>query len=124
MKMRWEEPRIEVQRFMPNEYVAACYYGKCNIDGEVFMDTNHNGQYDVEEDKYKYTNEACGHYFSVTGQDSPKPQANAFVVKRHWQGGPIFGGWVVDSATPVYNFDNVHVSTMDSIHTHERPNHS
>lgn len=124
MKMRWEEPRIEVQKFMPNEYVAACYYGNCNISGEVFMDTNHNGQYDVEGDEYKYTNDACGHYFSVTGQDSPQPQANAFVVKRHWQGGPIFGHWVVDSATPVYNFDDVHVSTMDSIHTHERPNHS
>lgn len=124
MKMRWEEPRIEVQKFMPNEYVAACYYGNCNISGEVFMDTNHNGQYDVERDEYKYTNDACGHYFSVTGQDSPQPQANAFVVKRHWQGELIFGHWVVDSATPVYNFDDVHVSTMDSIHTHERPNHS
>lgn len=88
------------------------------------MDTNHNGQYDVDVDEYKYTNDACGHYFSVTGQDSPQPQANAFVVKRHWQGGLIFGHWVVDSATPVYNFDDVHVSTMDSIHTHERPNHS
>lgn len=124
MKMRWEEPRIEVQKFIPNEYVAACYYGNCNISGEVFMDTNHNGQYDVEGDEYKYTNDACGHYFSVTGQDSPQPQANAFVVKRHWQGVLIFGHWVVDSATPVYNFDDVHVSTMDSIHTHERPNHS
>ena len=124
MKMRWEEPRVEVQKFIPNEYVAACYYGNCNISGEVFMDTNHNGQYDVDVDEYKYTNDACGHYFSVTGQDSPQPQANAFVVKRHWQGGLIFGHWVVDSATPVYNFDDVHVSTMDSIHTHERPNHS
>ena len=124
MKMKWEEPRIEVQKFIPNEYVAACYYGNCNISGRVFMDSNHNGQYDVDVDEYKYTNDACGHYFSVTGQDSPQPQANAFVVKRHWQGGPIFGHWVVRSATPVYNFDDVHVSTIDSIHTHKRPNHS
>ena len=63
MKMRWEEPRIEVQKFIPNEYVAACYYGNCNISGEVFMDTNHNGQYDVEGDEYKYTNDACGHVY-------------------------------------------------------------
>lgn len=129
MKMRWEEPRIEVQKFMPNEYVAACYYGNCNINGQVFMDSNHNDQYDVDVDEYKYTNEACGHYFSVTGQDSPKPQANAFVVDREWVTdwwGPIptGGHWEVRSATPVYNFDNVHVSTMDSIHTHKRPNHS
>ena len=24
MKMRWEEPRILAEKFMPNEYVAAC----------------------------------------------------------------------------------------------------
>ena len=24
MKKRWEEPKIMVQKFMPNEYVAAC----------------------------------------------------------------------------------------------------
>ena len=27
MKKRWEEPRILVQKFMPNEYVAACGEG-------------------------------------------------------------------------------------------------
>ena len=30
MKMRWEEPRIEVQKFMPNEYVAACFQLACH----------------------------------------------------------------------------------------------
>ena len=61
----------------------------------------------------------------MTGQDSPQPQANAFVVDRDWVWDGLFQGhWEVRSATPVYNFDNVHVATMDSIHTHERPNHS
>ena len=125
MKMRWEEPRVEVQKFIPNEYVAACYYGNCNISGEVYMDTNHNGQYDEGIDRYKYTNDACGHNFSVTGQDSPQPRANAFVVEKEWVWDGLFQGhYEVRSATPVYNFDDVHVSTMDSIHTHERPNHS
>lgn len=32
MKMRWEEPRIEVQQFMPNEYVAACWGVSCLVD--------------------------------------------------------------------------------------------
>ena len=41
MKMRWEEPRIEVQKFMPNEYVAACgdhgvtYKFECNAGGGI-----------------------------------------------------------------------------------------
>ena len=91
MKMKWEEPRVEVQKFMPNEYVAACYYGNCNISGDVYMDTNHNGQYDEGIDRYKYTNDACGHNFSVTGQDSPQPQANAFVVERVGLGWCITG---------------------------------
>lgn len=61
----------------------------------------------------------------MTGQDSPQPQANAFVVEREWVWDGLFEGhYEVRSATPVYNFDDVHVSTMDSIHTHERPNHS
>lgn len=124
MKMKWEEPRIEVQKFIPNEYVAACYYGKCNISGKVYMDTNHNGQYDERIDQYKYYNTACEHNFSVTGQDSPQPQANAFVVDREWVSEDLFQGHWETTATPVYNFDNVHVATMDSIRTHERPNHS
>lgn len=124
MKMKWEEPRIEVQKFIPNEYVAACYYGKCNISGKVYMDTNHNGRYDEGTDQYKYYNTACKHNFSVTGQDSPQPQANAFVVDRKWVSDSGFQGYWETTATPVYNFDNVHVATMDSICTHERPNHS
>lgn len=31
MKKEWKEPKIEVQKFMPNEYVAACW---------VFTETN------------------------------------------------------------------------------------
>ena len=41
MKKEWVEPRIEVQKFTPNEYVAACgdsgvnYLFKCDAgDGE------------------------------------------------------------------------------------------
>ena len=38
--MKWEEPRIEVQKFIPNEYVAACYEGVCNVNGDIYEDTN------------------------------------------------------------------------------------
>lgn len=30
MKKMWEEPSIQVQEFMPNEYVAACWYIACD----------------------------------------------------------------------------------------------
>lgn len=88
------------------------------------MDTNGNGTYDRGIDKYKYTNSACRESFTVTGASSPEPKANAFVVKREWVwDGFLEGHWETE-ATPVYNFNNVHVATMDSIRTHERPNHS
>lgn len=31
MKKKWEEPKIQVQEFVANEYVAACYYLACNV---------------------------------------------------------------------------------------------
>lgn len=32
MKMTWTEPRIEVQKFIPNEYVAVCWGVACSVD--------------------------------------------------------------------------------------------
>ena len=117
-------PMMESEVFAANEYISACYSGNCNISGAVYMDTNGNGNYDEGIDKYKYTNSACKESFTVTGASSPEPKANAFVVKSElvWDG--IFNGHFETTATPVYNFNDVHVATMDSIRTHERPNHS
>ena len=45
MKKKWIEPQILVQRFVPNEYVAACgdsgkvYKFECNAAGGVFTDS-------------------------------------------------------------------------------------
>lgn len=49
MKKRWEEPRILAQKFMPNEYVAACgdsgvvYNFECNAGSRP---NNYNVYYD------------------------------------------------------------------------------
>jgi len=88
------------------------------------MDTNGDGNYDKGIDKYKYTNSACRESFTVTGALSPEPKANAFVVKHEWVLDGIFDRHLETTATPVYNFNDVHVATMDSIRTHERPNYS
>lgn len=50
MKKTWEEPQILVQKFIPNEYVAACgdsgttYLFKCDagggVYGSVYQETN------------------------------------------------------------------------------------
>ena len=57
----WRRPRTEVQKFEANEYVAAChdwntvYKFKCDAgggaSGNVYQDTNGNGEYDFLVDK-------------------------------------------------------------------------
>lgn len=32
MKMKWEEPSIEVQKFVPDEYVSACWKVACAVN--------------------------------------------------------------------------------------------
>ena len=39
MKKRWEEPKIMVQKFMPNEYVAACGDSGRSINLSVLLVT-------------------------------------------------------------------------------------
>lgn len=101
---------LQTEVFEANEYIAACYTGVCDISGEVFSDSNGNGVYDRGIDSRKYYNEACGQQYSITGQDSVMPTKNAFVVD--WFG----------NATPVWNFDDYHVTT--TLTQNERPNHS
>lgn len=43
MKKKWEEPKILVQEFMPNEYVAACWGVACSVDAANKVDKNSDG---------------------------------------------------------------------------------
>lgn len=125
MKKTYESPKAYVEEFTPNEYVAACYTGHCNISGYVFSDTNGDGQYTPGVDKYKYYNKACNEPYSITGQSSTLPPQNAFVFSRagldrvngeiHWVG---YG-----KATPVWNYKNDHTTTQMN-RDPNRPNHS
>lgn len=61
MKKTWEEPKIMVQQFMPNEYVATCgdenrvYNFVCDAGGgtpgTVYEDSNHNEKWDFFGDE-------------------------------------------------------------------------
>lgn len=132
MKKVYQHPQVVVQEFAPNEYVAACYHGKCNITGYVFNDTNGNGQYDPRIDKYNYKNTACNHDYWIQGQSSTLPPKNAFVFEkreyirghydfenRQWVEGHYEG---VGDPTPVWNFDQEHTTTTMDLQN--RPNHS
>lgn len=72
MKKRWEEPRILAQKFMPNEYVAACgeenkvYKFTCNAITEygiglVFEEKNGKpGLQAFGGDEYRSSYSPCG----------------------------------------------------------------
>lgn len=100
MKMRWEEPRVEIQKFIPNEYVAACWVIHCNVElGIGFYDTNNNGEYDRSDEKICRSNPryGCGEWHTgVAGVPDDGPTANAM-----WQPTNSFG-WPKGNAYPVY----------------------
>ena len=84
MKKTWEEPKIMVQQFMPNEYVATCgdenrvYNFACDAGGgtpgTVYEDSNHNGKWDLFGDEaltghILSTYYACGETHSAPNDD-------------------------------------------------------
>ena len=84
MKKTWEEPKIMVQQFMPNEYVATCgdenrvYNFVCDAGGgtpgTVYEDSNHNGKWDLFGDEALRghilpTYHACGETHSAPTDD-------------------------------------------------------
>lgn len=84
MKKTWEEPKIMVQQFMPNEYVATCgdenrvYNFVCDAGGgtpgTVYKDSNHNGKWDLFGDEALTghilpTYHACGETHSAPTDD-------------------------------------------------------
>lgn len=124
MKKNYVRPQICGERFVSNEYVAACYHGVCNISGYVFTDVNNNGVYDAGTDTYKYKNTACNADYWVEGDSATLPPKNAFVFRNkkwEWTG---FGGYWVGDGEPVqvWNFDDHHTTT--SMDLQNRPNHS
>ena len=118
-KKVYEKPMLISEAFISNEYVAACqnpssYVGYCDISGPVYLDTNGNGIFDPGGDNgdsvwREYTNEACGEKYEST----IKPKINAFVVSGfesewNWSSGHFEYTW--DTAIPVFNYRNVHVT--------------
>lgn len=45
MKKRWETPRAVVEKFEPNEYVAACWGVECNVSWANDYEMKHGGDY-------------------------------------------------------------------------------
>ena len=97
MKKRWEEPRILVQKFMPNEYVAACgdsgvvYNFECNAgsrgdsynvyfdDGTPFASSNGNEEWYAQFTGYH----PCG---ATHEAESDSGFYDGYMYRQDWWG--------------------------------------
>lgn len=86
-KKIWTRPLAEVEQFMANEYVAACWKINCNVPrGYGYQDNNSNGKYDSNSDTLLTPNDrngprtvwGCGTWhIGVQGVPNDGPVANA-----------------------------------------------
>lgn len=94
MKKTWMEPRIMVQEFVANEYVAACYKIHCTTPKgnsfyeKIVNDANGNGEYDSGDNvvyQSRLSFYGCNNWHKGVIRDSA-PTANGFVVRSEKSG--------------------------------------
>ena len=121
MKKRWEEPRILVQKFMPNEYVAACgdsgvvYNFECNAgnrwndynvyleDGTPYATSGRDyGGCRTDYDSYH----PCGETHEA---DSDSGFLKGYMYKQNFWGDNT--GSKIDVIIWTENYTNVHCTT-------------
>lgn len=134
MKKKWEEPRIMVQQFVPNEYVAACYRIRCRTPHGnasykyIYDDTNDNGVWDSEDRRiysagFMGTFSGCNQWHKGVILDEP-PTANGFVTTgtdpRRSQSDAVFY-WYENLG---HQYADIHVMTPGSENYESNPNAS
>lgn len=121
MKKTWEEPQILVQKFIPNEYVAACgdsgtiYKFKCNAgsrikDYNVYLQdgtpyaTSGPDSGGCKTDYYSYS--PCGTTHSA---DSDSGFLAGYMYEQNWRGQD--SGKRINVIIWTDNYTNVHCTT-------------
>ena len=88
-KKIWTAPKAEVENFMANEYVAACWKIYCNVpSGTGYYETNgqpgyQEGGYFTQGDEYIASGYGCDEWHGgVPGVSGDGPQPNAMWQER------------------------------------------
>ena len=117
-RVKWEKPRAEVQAFVADDYVAACWDVLCDGPAKdilgrwVYQDKNRNKKRDPGEPFLSYDAYGDkGTYLVKTEGDAP-PSYNAMVYKPF------------EDDYPVYYFGDNHISLLNRYKPNARPNHS
>ena len=117
-RVKWEKPRAEVQAFVADDYVAACWDVLCDGPAKdilgrwVYQDKNRNKKRDPGEPFLSYDAYGDKGTYLVKTEGDAKPSYNAMVVR------------VGKSDYAVYYFENNLISCLTKVSPNNRPNHS
>ena len=125
MKRAYVRPTMVGERFVADEYVAACWKINCNVPtGYGYIDKNGNGRFDRGDEKLTPDGvSGCGKWHTrVNGVPDDGPQANAM-----WHPYSLFG---VQKDYSVYYWKDgkgkydVHFSKVEDAQWETNPNAS
>lgn len=90
MKKEYVKPIIYSEKFVANEFIAACYKIRCTTPNNnsfykyIYADSNNNGEWDSGDEKlYSRTFRGCNEWHKGVIRDSA-PVANGFVTTKEW----------------------------------------
>ena len=117
-RVKWEKPRAEVQAFVADDYVAACWDVLCDGPAKVpwtgrwvYQGNNGNMRLDSDEPFLSYNAYGDNKTYLVK-TEGVAPSYNAMVYKPF------------ETDYPVYYFGDDHISLLNSVTPNARPNHS
>ena len=90
MKKKWNEPKVLIQNFEPNEYVAACYSLYCLVSG----DGDHFTGNTWHDRKWSHGRETCDDTTNWAGLSTP--------LDGQLHGSPCANGSSLNTATGIY----------------------
>lgn len=111
MRKQWFAPKAEGEKFVANEYVAACYKIKCNVPSGVgYYEKNgkpgyQNGSWRKPEDEKIASGKGCGIYHIGVNLDEP-PTENAMWDPNNGEAYPVFH-WVDGYGNNGHHFSKV-----------------
>ena len=115
-RVKWEKPRAEVQAFVADDYVAACWDVLCDGPAKdirwVYQDIDGDMRLDLGEPILSYNAYGDNKTYLVKTEGDARPSYNAMVYKLR------------EPDYPVYYFGDDHISLLNSYKPNNRPNHS
>ena len=129
MKKKYVKPSIVGEKFIANEYIAACWNISCNVPrGYGYFEKNDREGYQENGDELIASGKGCGTTHVASGIDAAGPSENAMWQETYLNGGkkgdPYSVFYFQARNTEAYYGSNHHFCTLDAVNWEENPNAS